>query len=166
MVPDSRIGSCGITENLDRRSSRPRLQMSTPSTRMRPAAGSTRRKRATPKEDFPVGQETSRAPYPESAEWAAQVRPDAPSPWPVPGHHEPWEGRRGLDTPPQRVPEIMLLLITSSRGQKWSPWRNPTFCFTYIMLLLFFKFFVTIKKKKNPKTQMQIFKLHASLERQ
>lgn len=75
MVPESRTGSWGTTENLDRSSSRLILQMSTPSMRIRPAAGSTRRKRATPKEDFPVGQETSRTSVPGSVLEAAQAIP-------------------------------------------------------------------------------------------
>lgn len=44
-----------MMESWGRGSSRPVLQMSTPSMRIRPAVGSTRRNSATAREDFPAG---------------------------------------------------------------------------------------------------------------
>lgn len=57
-VPMNSTGSCGMMDSLLRRSFRPIAEMSTPSIRMVPAAGSTILNRATPKEDFPAEQES------------------------------------------------------------------------------------------------------------
>ena len=52
-VPTNRTGSWGITVSLVLRSSKPTVQISTPSMRMAPPAGSTRRNKAIPNDDFP-----------------------------------------------------------------------------------------------------------------
>lgn len=57
-VPTNRTGSWGITVSRVRRSSKPTVQMSTWSMRMVPPAGSTRRNKATPSDDFPGDRES------------------------------------------------------------------------------------------------------------
>lgn len=55
-VPWKRTGSCGITATDDRSWWRPRLLMSTPSTRMQPDSSSWSLIKETRIEDLPVGQ--------------------------------------------------------------------------------------------------------------
>lgn len=57
MVPIKSTGSCGMMDSLDRRSCRPRVEISMPSNLIVPESSSTNRNKATPKEDFP-GKET------------------------------------------------------------------------------------------------------------
>lgn len=52
-VPTNRTGSCGITVSLVRRSSKLMVQISTSSMKIVPLAGSARRNKAIPSDDFP-----------------------------------------------------------------------------------------------------------------
>lgn len=65
-VPTNRTGSWGIIVSLVRRSSKPTVQISTSSMKMVPEAGSTRRNRAMPSDDFP-GDNESRNNYSNSS---------------------------------------------------------------------------------------------------
>lgn len=96
-----------MMDNLDHRSSRLMLQMSTPSMRIRPAGGSSRWNRAIPREDFPVGQETvGHLPLASTLGPARWHRVHTPLPaQPILCHPEPWGRAERAGVLPQAVPK-------------------------------------------------------------